>query len=232
MIDEDKIKEELVKFIKKYKSNFDSFGKRQSQLFELAALVLTAEHYRLKNYEIQPKQLFNKKFKVKTSARGYPKNFSYPEGQNGNTVIEMHANLPVQSYYEKDEGIYVVYVGIIEKDSITKINKTRTIYFTPNKNLIIFLEVKKIVIYPMLLAQFIGIVHEIKPVFLNHRRPYGFKSNMHFDPALISIGYLHPTCKNIALSYSKRKFHIKIVPNFDIEISKLKGGSVENSPLG
>jgi hypothetical protein len=84
----------------------------------------------------------------------------------------------------------------------------------------------------MLLAQFVGIVHEIKPQFLNGSRPRGFLKSHHFDPALVSIGYIHGRSKSIVHGYVERRFRLTILGNADIAIAKVNRDAKAASPLG
>ena len=226
-MDEELVKRKLNQLIASYRTTFEKLVYRQSQLLELSALMITAEHYKSKDYSVLAKNLKQNKFKVKTGARGYPRNFSFFECKKNDIVFEIHANLPVESFYKKDEGRYVVDVAVINSDLVLndKIN------FIENNQLFTFIEAKKIVIYPMLLAQFVGIVHEIKPYFLGGKRPYNFKKRGHFDPALVSIGYLHSTSIKIREGFYKRHYKVNIVPAFDIEVSKLNMSDENQSPL-
>ena len=87
------------------------------------------------------------------------------------------------------------------------------------------------VVYPMLIAQFIGIVHEIKPDFLVGKRPTVFRRRNHFDPALISIGHLHGTAANICKALKRRRFYINILPHFDLTLARLRSDPFAPSPL-
>lgn len=226
-MDEEVIKRKLGQLIASYRTTFEKMVYRQSQLLELSALMLTAEHYKSKSYSVLAKNLIQNKFKVKTNARGYPRNFSFFECRKNNIVFEIHANLPVESYYKKDKGRYVVDVGVINSNLVLN----NRIDFVENDQLFTFVEAKKIVIYPMLLAQFIGIVHEIKPKFLGSRRPYNFKKSGHFDPALVAIGYLHATSIQIREGFKERHYKVNIIPVFDIEVSRLNMSDEYESPL-
>lgn len=99
-----------------------------------------------------------------------------------------------------------------------------------NDLLVTFIEAKKLVVYPMLLAQFVGIVHEIKPDFLGNAPDFSVEK--HFFPALVSIGYLTPTSKSIINGYIPRKFGIRVVPAFDLEVLRLSQDAAAPSPLG
>jgi hypothetical protein len=82
----------------------------------------------------------------------------------------------------------------------------------------------------MLLAQFVGIVHEIKPRFIGGRLPRGFAKLGHLPPALASLGPFSSNSKAIADSYIQRKINITIAPNFDIRLAKVRGGH-QSSPF-
>ena len=99
-----------------------------------------------------------------------------------------------------------------------------------NGDLITFIEAKSLVIYPMLIAQFIGIVHELKPAFLREAPSDDFIEAGHFYPSLVSLGYLHGTCRNIVDGFPARQIHIGIVAQFDQAISRLGNGQ-SRSPL-
>ncbi|WP_338825149.1 hypothetical protein MHOCP_07030 [Moorella humiferrea] len=222
----------LISFIKKYKTEFYQMSSRHSQILEMAALMIAAEHYRMQGYNVTPKNLFETQFKVKTTARGYPWNFSWFEVSKKGNCFEIHSNLPVTGAYGKDGGIYVVDVGVTEGGVIPQKKPKSDWESVPNEHLITFIEAKKIVIYPMLLAQFIGIVHEIKPTFLDASCvKKDFVDAKHFEPTLVSIGYLHGVAYRIRKGYFERNFKINILPHFDIEIANLRSGKLTESPL-
>jgi hypothetical protein len=88
----------------------------------------------------------------------------------------------------------------------------------PNANLITFAEAKKLVVYPMLLAHFIGIIHELAPVFLLSLPPH-FEESNHFAPALITLGYCTANSGEIVSAYPNRGVTVNIEANFDDHFS-------------
>lgn len=220
----------LMDFIQRHRTTFSQIGSRQSQVLELGALVIACEHYRIKGYSVIPMNLLKNEFKVKTGAKGYPENFSWFECSKNGTKVTIHANVPVRSAYGNDQGIYVVDVGVIQGDAQALRSQDGKRVSFANSELVTFVEAKKLVIYPMLLAQFVGIVHEIKPNFLKPRPHKRFKRDGHFFPALVTVGYLHGTSAGIRQGFLDRKFKLTIVPAFDTEIAKLRGGRTV-SPL-
>ncbi len=99
-----------------------------------------------------------------------------------------------------------------------------------NDSLITFAEVKRLVIYPMLLAQFVGIVHEIKPRFLRSPPPVGFDRYHHLPPALMALGHFSGNAAAIVRAYKGRGILICVAENFDVRIAAHRKGSCQ-SPL-
>ncbi|WP_156820557.1 hypothetical protein [Thioalkalivibrio thiocyanodenitrificans] len=92
-----------------------------------------------------------------------------------------------------------------------------------NETMITFAEVKKLVVYPMLLAQFIGIVHELKPRFLNGRTPRNFIKEDHLFPALASLGNFSGNSSEIVKGYRSRNIRVTIAENFDFRLARVRG---------
>ena len=171
----DIISRQLKGFFRKYKQTFYEISTNQSKALELSVTVAVVEHYKSNNYSINiqnPLKSFHQ-FTVKTNTKGYPWNFTRIYVERDNRVFEIHMNLTVRGAH--DLGKYCVDVGLVKEGVIPLKNPQKKWECVNNGDLITFAEVKKLVIYPMLLAQFIGIVHEIKPKFLSGRLPIGFK---------------------------------------------------------
>jgi hypothetical protein len=225
------IEERLKSFIRQHRVQFDSLGKREAQLLELGALVLAARHYELAGYKISPLGISNDLFRVKLIAQGRPWNYSWFAVTKGVRHFEIHSNLSVYSAYGRDGGVYVVDVAVVKPEKLPR-SRQATWRALKNDDLITIMEAKRIAVYPMLLAQFVGIVHEIMPNFLRAgRRPYRFVADGHFVPTLISIGSFSGTSRSIVNAYQSRKFYLKIVANADIELAKLRSGYSQASPL-
>ena len=218
-------------YINSHGAQFKRLSHRQSQLLEIGALTVVAKHYEIAGYNVSPQNLAKNDFKVKMSTRGAPWNFSWFQVSGPKGCYEIHANLPVQDAYATEGARFVVDVAVIPQGCLPTTVKDRKAWASVvNSDLITFVEAKALVVYPMLIAHFIGIVHELQPRFLSGRRPYGFSARGHFDPALVSLGYLHGTCGKIVSGFRARKCKVKVVPDFDSELSKLAQG-LAVSPL-
>jgi hypothetical protein len=222
----DEIRKAIQRVIKKHRKAFQVIGHSQTKLLELGAVTGLAEHYKSFGYQarvVNPKG--KKSFVVKTSTRGFPWNFSRIVLEKDEVLCELHMNLVVMGAH--DEGIYCVDVGIAIPGSVPTTKPDADWRCLPNAQLVTFAEVKKLVIYPMLLAQFIGIVHEIKPNFLSGR---GGLTEVHPSPVLIVLGHYSGNSREIVSSYPKRNIHVTIAANYDGRLSRVRSG-VAKSPF-
>ena len=230
-VDVDQLTTALAGFVVRYGAEFSRLSARRSQLLELGALTITAKHYEVHGYDVVPRNLKSKEFRVKLSTRGNPWNFSWFDAERNGERFEIHSNLPMEDALKTKGAKYVVDVAVIHGGTLPTTRRRRAVWTCMrNAHVTTFIEAKALVIYPMLLAQFLGIVHELKPGFLRGQRPRGFAAADHFNPTLVSLGYLHGTCKNIVAGYAARGCRIGVVPAFDEAIARLRLGSDE-SPL-
>lgn len=223
MMNIDEIQKAIRRVVRRHRNVFTQIGSSQPKLLELSAITGLAEHYKADGYSIRIENPKNKSsFTVKTSTRGLPWNFSRIVAERNGESVELHMNLKVRSAH--DNGIYCVDVGVTTANAVPlKKGATQWICLN-NENLITFAEVKKLVVYPMLLAQFIGIVHEIKPVYLKSPGPPSF----HLPPVLISLGHFSGNASSIVEAYDRRGVRVTVAENYDIRLAKVRGGSTKS----
>lgn len=121
----------------------------------------------------------------------------------------------------------VVDVGVARAGAIPK--RVKAGFAVKNELLVSFIEAKKLVVYPMLLAQFVGIVHEIKPEFLAPSARTRVQPC--FYPALVTVGYLKGTSQDIVRGYKRRRFLLNVVPTFDDHVTRMSRDPLEPSPF-
>jgi hypothetical protein len=215
------LKKAIKSVIKNHAQAFKDIGSSQPKLLELAAITGFAQHYESHGYivtVVNPKA--KKGFAVKTSTRGYPWNFSRIAAVREAETVELHMNLMVRSAH--DDGIYCVDVGVVKHDSVPGEKPKGGWKCLGNSDLITFAEVKKLVVYPMLLAQFLGIVHEIRPEFLKN----GSAANgSHLPPVLIALGHFSGNAAAIVKAYPIRGISVTIAENYDVRLARVRGGS-------
>jgi len=219
----------LNDFVTTHKTTFSEISSRQSQLLELAAVVAVHEHYRSNDYITTVVGAVQGTFVVKTSTRGHPSKYSRIVVEKDGTAAEIHMNLLVRGAH--DEGIYCVDVAIVTAGSVpVMVDRGQKWRCVENESLITFAEVKRLVVYPMLLAQFIGIVHEIKPRFLQSPAPDGFGRDRHLPPTLMALGHFSGNSAAIVRSYPGRSILICMAENIDMRIAAYRQGTCR-SPL-
>jgi hypothetical protein len=186
----------------------------------LAAIVGVIQHYRAAGFATSVQNPGDgRTFKVKLGTRGHPSDYSFVICEKDGRCVEVHTNVSVRGAH--DEGIYCVDVAVVKPDVMPR-RKAKTKWNAlSNASLVTFCEVKKLVVYPMLLAQFVGIVHEIKPRFLQGLRT-AFGRRKHLPPTLITLGYLSGNSDTILESFRHRRFQLKVVPNFDIRLADVR----------
>lgn len=74
----------------------------------------------------------------------------------------------------------------------------------------------------MLLAQFLGIVHEIKPRFVHGKNPKGFVSEDHLFPVLASLGNFSGNSSKIVEGFKNRRIRVVFAENFDLRLARVR----------
>jgi hypothetical protein len=208
----------LASFVARHETTFVNLGSRQTQVLELAAIVGVSQHYSASGFAIDVRNPKDKsRFVVKTGTRGHPAEYSRILCSRNGETVELHTNLVVRGAH--DDGIYCVDVGIVVPGRVPSVRSKEKWLGLENRDLVSFAEVKKLVVYPMLLAQFLGIVHEIRPNFLESPSPEGFGPGCHLPPTLIALGHFSGNSRHIVESYSSRGFGFLVTPNFDMQLA-------------
>jgi hypothetical protein len=218
----------LRSIARRYKTTFETMVKKRSALLEYAALLLAVERYAEAGYDVTSRNLVRGRlFRVKTSSNGHPWNFSWYEVSRSGRSFELLTNAKVAGDFQ-DGGTYVVDVAVLPTGSIAKARaQGRAFPGFDNHQLMTFVESKSLTVYPMLLAQFIGIALEIKPAFVRGlRRPWGHVRDGHFDPTLVALGSFSSTAHKIVGHYPTRGYLLNIVVRFDTEVSSGSFGTI------
>lgn len=229
-MDVDAIRDELGAFLRRHSAALEEASRRQNQFLEIGAMAFVVEHYRKKRYAIEALGLQAERiFHAKLGSQGSPANYSWFRCRRGKGEFDVYLNLPVFGNCG-DGGIYVVDVGVVRAGPLP-VHRGGEPWGVRNCDLVTFAEVKNFKIYPMLLAHFVGIVHEIQPTFLGRRRPYGFARDDHFAPTLFTVGRITPNSTQIVDGFSTRKYRLNVVPAFDLSVAALSESRSSKSPL-
>jgi hypothetical protein len=208
----------LAGFMRRYHITFEKLSSRQTQILELAAVVGVTQHYRSVGFNISVTNPGSTaQFVVKASTRGHPSTYSLIELARDGDLVELHMNLLVRGAH--DDGIYCVDVAIVNPRRVPRRKAREPWLCIENPDLLSFVEVKKLVVYPMLLAQFLGIVHEIKPEFMRAPPPEGFGDGGHLPPTLIALGHFSGNSRLIVDSFVTRGFRFLVAESFDMRLA-------------
>jgi len=181
-IDRDSLLQAIEGFTARHRHALHALVRRNSQLLEVAALMSCVQHYEHSGYVVSAMNTDPAGTVVfKSATTGDPRKYSwFAVATDSGQCFEIHANLPVKSAYGLDGGVYVVDVAVVTADAAaTKVRGRQ--WVVESLSVLTFAEVKALPVYPMLLAHFVGIVHEVKPQFLAGRVPYGFRRDRHLS---------------------------------------------------
>ena len=242
-------------FLCRHKSSMYEIATHGTNVFEAFCFVIVVRHYEMAGYELKPENLLDGKFRFKYNTRGYPWNYSYfivsskeREAENDSGLFEIRHNLKVSGAWvgaetdnDTDPPMFALDVAVIESDSLPNLKmgqkRNGEKYWVDNMDLITFGEAKKLTAYPMLLAQFLGIVHEIKPEFLNTEERENLKTILdqkHPPPLLLTSNHLTWGTKQVLKSFQDRDLLIRVVEDVtgsseQILLSKMKGSEPQEA---
>jgi hypothetical protein len=190
-------------------------------------VVLFARHYEAKGYKVQARNLTKDGlFKFRFNTNGKPWSFSYfvVLEENETDLFEIRHNQRTVTHWEQVEDgrepaqfaldVAVIQPGIFNVKSSTT-SKQHRIYAL-NNELITFGEAKNLVAYPMLLASFFGIVHELLPAFVQPNDlplPDAFEMHPHPYPTMFTSDHFTSGALSVLRSFEDRGLKIAVVEN-------------------
>jgi hypothetical protein len=231
----DRLTSQVSDFLTRHKAAIYEISRHSTHVFEAVCFVIFARYYEEIGYQLEPENLIEDKFRFRWTTNGYPWNYSYfavlsPELENeeGSAVFEIYHNQKVTGAWveveKQDEGeippMFAVDIAVAEAGCLPKLprghKRTYEHYWIENRRLLTFAEAKKLTAYPMLLAQFLGIVHEIKPEFLHvgeRELSQAFWEQKHLPPTLLTADHLTSGARQVLKSFHGRELMIRIVEN-------------------
>lgn len=218
-IDQNRIKRNLAKFFKENKDDLSKFGLTVNQTFEAFVFVSVARWYLRQGWDVK---IVNPKdnshisgyARLKFNTRGRPDNYTYFVCKKGNQEIQIRHQLRIATYFHVDEeesppANICLDAAVIESKDLAEYE---TDHFVENKFLITFGEAKHMSAFAELIANFIGLVHELRPELLKrYRTKKSYKQNLeHLAPFLYVSGILYPTARGIKKTIENRGYNIDI----------------------
>lgn len=205
-------------------------------VFEAICYVLVLRYFESDGYRVEARRLIDGKFRFKYNTNGDPWNYSYfvvlrqdPATNICVPIAEVWHNQLVAGSWCKaidldgEVPLFAADVAVVRPNSVPTEDRPKRRKGIPqpkprtwvrNEDLLTFGEAKCLVAYPMLLAQFFGIVHEIKPAFLEDRASNDEAPLLY--PILFTDNILTKGAKKVILSFVNRGLTISVVPNVSL----------------
>jgi len=214
-IETGKVQTQLAKFFSENKAEIQNFGSTVNQTFEAFVFASTVNWYVNHGWSIEFRnpQSSSKFVKLKFNTRGQPKLYTYALCTKDNQKIQVRHGLRVATKHHRIELAYPANVVLdIAVISDIDLSKHRTDDYVENSCLITFGEAKHMFAFAELVANFIGLVHEMMPNKISQIRLYDGQTLQadHPSPFLYVSGYLYPTAQGIAETIKDRGLDIDI----------------------
>jgi hypothetical protein len=212
-IDTSSVRAKLWDFFTRNKSNITEFGSTVNQTFEAFVFASLVNWYATHGWLVEFKNPGpNRLVKLKFNTRGRPSLYTYALCTKGNEKIQIRHGLRVGTYHHRPEftrpANVVLDVAVI---SDTDLSKLKTDEHLDNSKLITFGEAKHMSAFAELVANFVGLVHELSPRMLTPMRtPTSPACREHPAPFLYVSGYLYPTAQGLVESIKYRGYDIDI----------------------
>jgi hypothetical protein len=220
----------VSKFLSTHRTAVENVTKAASNVFEAVCFVIFARHYENIGYQLVPQNLSEGKFRFRYNTNGLPWRYSYfavhsYEGQSNKPLFEIWHNQKVAGAWVKDKDedaeqalfavdIAVTRAGALPADLPFQESGANHQYWVDQSDLITIGEAKKLVAYPMLLAQFLGIVHEIKPQFIGLGDKHdllALVSQGHPPPTLLTSDSLTSGARRVRATFEHRNLGILVI---------------------
>ena len=232
--EQDAISRAVADFLQRYSGTVAEIAEHSTHVFEAMCYVIFARYYETRGYCLQPKNLMpDRKFRFRFSTNGNPWNFSYfavyesvPSREEGREICELRHNQKVAGAWieadnEEEVALFALDVAVIRPNSLPLHPKGHRRNddehaWVENKDLITFAEAKSLMAYPMLLAQFIGVVHEVKPSFIHlgaRRISARVRREKHPLPSLMTANRLTQGTINVLKSFRQRRLRVCVIDN-------------------
>jgi hypothetical protein len=209
LFDQAQAQHDLLDFFGAYQAQLDSFGRYVNQTFEAYALAQTIKWYMMRDWKVSCLNPKGGQFKLKFSTRGKPVNFSFFILKHKGQTIHVRHQLRVGIRHNLTSYANINLDVAVYKE--TDLTKYALDDFLPNQEIISFGEAKHMSAYAELMANFVGLVHELMPEKLdNIRKKDGFCPSEHIPPFMIVSGILYHTAKQLKFSIVDRGYDIDV----------------------
>lgn len=213
-IDQQGIKDALSRFFVANDSDMNTFGSTVNQTFEAFVFSATIAWFRQTGWTAEfrhpgrtdtVKQ--NKELRLKFSTRGRPDQYSYAICRRGDSEVHIRHQLRVATNFHDEElkmpANVCLDVAVIKATDLKDFHSDD---YVANERLITFGEAKHMTAFAELVANFVGLVHEMQP----HRLEQTVRSKANLSPFLYVSGFLNRTAQGVEESLRKRGYDLDV----------------------
>ena len=211
-MDLEAVEKRLTKFFGDEKKSINDFGRTVNQTFEAFVFAQVINWYKTRKWNvslISPKGYRNS-VRLKFNTRGRPDAYTYVRCERNGTRIQIrHALRVATKSHLRDQwppANVVLDVAVIKDKNLSDFESDS---FVPNKALVTFGEAKHMSAFAELIANFLGLVHEMLPRKLRTNSATA-KRPVHPRPFLYVSGYLYRTAQGMRLTIKRRRLAVEI----------------------
>lgn len=212
-VDQAETKQRLATFFQAAKKDLHLFGETVNQTFEAHVFAALVAHYGKLGWD--PKLMHPGKradgtavVRLKFNTRGKPKGYTYALCTKGGVSIQIRHQLRVSTAHrtgaERRSPNICLDVAVIENLDLDRYTTDQPV---PNGDLLSFGEAKHMSAYAELVAQFLGIVHEMMPHCLQGKEP-SQRYKEHPAPFLFVSGKFYPSAEGIRETIEARGLRV------------------------
>lgn len=222
-IDQEAIKNALGTFFDDNSGDMNVFGRTVNQTFEAFVFAAVIAWYRDKGWDVKfhhPRRTavggghgggVPSRIQLKFSTRGRPQNYSYVVCKRKDQEVHVRHQLRVATKYHtkslKCPANVCLDVAVIKAIDLSGFKSDD---YVASNHLITFGEAKHMSAFAELVANFVGLVHEMQPSRLRRIRKDGYKHGEDLPPFLYVSGFLFRTAQGIEASVIKRGYDIDV----------------------
>jgi hypothetical protein len=212
------LRDRLSVFFNEKRDDLGLFGRTVNQTFEAFVFAATAAWYRDNGWDVQfvnptSKDGAARPLRLKFSTRGRPQNYTYiackKDGDSRQIRHQLRVATEAHRHGNERNANICLDVAIITPVDLSHFG---TDNYLQNSSLISFAEAKHMSAFAELVANFIGLVHELQPGRLTQIRNEEFKAKARTDPApfLYVSGFLYRTAQGIVKTIEQRRYDIDV----------------------
>ncbi len=231
-IDQNALKSKLADFFSSKKDDISTFGNTVNQTFEAYVFASVVNWYRRDGWKVEFKHPgpTTQYVKLKFNTRGRPSQYTYALCTKDTKAVQVRHAIRVATKHHRSEQLpaanVVLDVAVIQDQNLSGLATDDHI---DNTTLITFGEAKHMSAFAELIANFIGLVHEMKPEALCTVRPYigPMPLREHTAPFLYVSGNLYPTAQGLVDTIRYRGYDIDVFdqdsgPMFGIPLNLMR----------